>query len=316
MRKIFLVALVIWTLNADAQNNGSIMVGGDWDKFYPTVWRDDGWFNNATSHLEIGRSSVHENSDWRGTLMAKFDFRTYQYGNGGHFIKAEIVQHHNVLAATNPNLDFIAGWVDATSANGNAAIIIWLRGGGTTYHYKSLYPANPVVFDGVANPLPYQEVNGPSHTYKTSKDTYVNSNGSSNEGTAYYAGNATNYFAGDLGVGTLDTKGYKLAVAGNMIAESVKVQLRGAWPDYVFSDSYKNPSLLETEKHIKEKGHLPGIPSAAEVKANGIDLGDMNAKLLQKIEELTLLLIQQNKNFEAKFSAQQQEIDQLKSNKK
>jgi len=55
------------------------------------------------------------------------------------------------------------------------------------------------------------------------------------------------------------------------------------------------PSLQETEQHIKEKGHLLGIPSAEEVKANGVDLGDMNVKLLQKIEELTLHLIDQNK---------------------
>ncbi|PTS94693.1 hypothetical protein DBR11_22725, partial [Pedobacter sp. HMWF019] len=99
---------------------------------------------------------------------------------------------------------------------------------------------------------------------------------------------------GDVGIGTIDTKGYKLAVAGNMIAESVKVQLKSAWPDYVFKDDYKLTSLQETEKHIKENGHLQGIPSAAEVKAEGIDLGEMNKKLLQKIEELTLYLIQKD----------------------
>jgi len=102
-------------------------------------------------------------------------------------------------------------------------------------------------------------------------------------------------YGGNLGIGTTDTKGYKLAVAGNMIAESVKVQLRSAWPDYVFANEYKLPSLKETEKLIKEKGHLPGIPSAAEVKTNGIDVGEMNAKLLKKIEELTLYLIKQDK---------------------
>lgn len=103
------------------------------------------------------------------------------------------------------------------------------------------------------------------------------------------------YAMGNLGVGTVDTKGYKLAVAGNMIAESIKVQLAGNWPDYVFAKSYQLPTLNEEEKHIKEKGHLKGIPSAEEVKANGIDVGEMNAKLLQKIEELTLHLIDQNK---------------------
>ncbi|MNU07544.1 hypothetical protein D3C72_2531870 [compost metagenome] len=67
------------------------------------------------------------------------------------------------------------------------------------------------------------------------------------------------------------------------------------WPDFVFAKDYKIHSLQETEKHIKQHGHLPGIPSAEEVKANGIDLGEMNAKLLEKVEELTLHLIEKDK---------------------
>lgn len=126
----------------------------------------------------------------------------------------------------------------------------------------------------------------------------------------------------NVGIGTTDTKGYKLAVAGNMIAESVKVQLQGSWSDFVFAKDYKLPSLAETEKHINEKGHLPGIPSAVEVKANGIDLGEMNAKLLQKIEELTLHMIEEHKMLkqqiqkgeaqERKLVLQQKEINKLK----
>ncbi|PTS92783.1 hypothetical protein DBR11_26365 [Pedobacter sp. HMWF019] len=119
--------------------------------------------------------------------------------------------------------------------------------------------------------------------------------------------------SGNVSIGTKDSKGYKFAVAGNMIAESVKVQLQSAWPDYVFKDDYKLTSLQETEKHIKEKGHLPGIPSAAEVKSEGIDLGEMNKKLLQKIEELTLYLIQMEKKNSEERSAQESKIIGLKA---
>jgi hypothetical protein len=122
----------------------------------------------------------------------------------------------------------------------------------------------------------------------------------------------------NVGIGTTDTKGYKLAVAGNMIAESVKVQLRSAWPDYVFANEYKLPSLKDTEKHIKENNHLPGIPSAAEVKTNGIDVGEMNAKLLKKIEELTLYVIDLNKKSnsqEIMVKKLQNEVKKLKSKK-
>ncbi len=116
-----------------------------------------------------------------------------------------------------------------------------------------------------------------------------------NESNVGYNTLLLNPVSGNVGIGTTDPKGYKLAVAGSMIAESVKVKLNGAWPDFVFAKSYKLPTLQETEKHIREKGHLPGIPSAAEVKASGVNLGEMNAKLLQKIEELTLHLIEKDK---------------------
>lgn len=122
----------------------------------------------------------------------------------------------------------------------------------------------------------------------------------------------------NVGIGTTDTKGYKLAVAGNMIAESVKVQLRSAWPDYVFAKDYTLPSLKETEKHIKENSHLPGIPSAAEVKSNGLDVGEMNAKLLKKIEELTLYVIDLNKKSSSQgilVKKLQNEVKKLKSKK-
>ncbi|SMD08271.1 hypothetical protein SAMN04488524_4743 [Pedobacter africanus] len=98
---------------------------------------------------------------------------------------------------------------------------------------------------------------------------------------------------GNVGIGTL-TPNTKLAVNGNIRALEIKVETAN-WPDYVFAKDYKLPTLQETEKHIKDKGHLPGIPSAAEVKANGVDLGEMNARLLQKIEELTLYLIRLEK---------------------
>lgn len=100
---------------------------------------------------------------------------------------------------------------------------------------------------------------------------------------------------GNVGIGTTDPQGYKLAVNGNMIAESVKVQLRGSWPDYVFNKNYSLKPLSEVEQYIKTNEHLPDIPSASKVKEEGLNLGEMNVKLLQKIEELTLYLIEKDK---------------------
>ncbi|WP_299314081.1 tail fiber protein [uncultured Aquimarina sp.] len=114
------------------------------------------------------------------------------------------------------------------------------------------------------------------------------------------------YFKGKIGVGTT-TPDAKLAVNGNIHTKEVKVDLVG-WPDYVFENDYNLPTLQEVENHIAEKGHLENIPSAAAVAENGIQLGEMNAKLLQKIEELTLYMIEQNKVNEQ----QQRQIKDLK----
>ncbi|GAA4277399.1 hypothetical protein [Aquimarina mytili] len=99
---------------------------------------------------------------------------------------------------------------------------------------------------------------------------------------------------GNVGIGTNNPGAYKLAVNGNVHAKEVTVDLIG-WPDYVFEENYTLPTLSQVEKHIKEKGHLVNIPSAKEVEKQGIQLGEMNKKLLEKIEELTLYTIAQEK---------------------
>lgn len=101
--------------------------------------------------------------------------------------------------------------------------------------------------------------------------------------------------SGQVGIGTTNTHGFKLAVNGQMIAEEVRVLLNADWPDYVFADDYKLTELDDLERFIETNNHLPGIPSAKEVKENGIAVGEMNALLLEKIEELTLYMIELKK---------------------
>ncbi|MGB0521701.1 MAG: hypothetical protein ACPGJS_02015 [Flammeovirgaceae bacterium] len=121
-------------------------------------------------------------------------------------------------------------------------------------------------------------------------------------------GDGTTQFT-TLKVGTLTApSGYSVAIAGKMICEGVKVQLDESWPDYVFDRSYLLKSLPEVEAYIKKHKHLPNIPSAKEVKENGLDLGEMNRLMLEKVEELTLHLIQQHKQAEQ----QEKELMELK----
>ena len=119
------------------------------------------------------------------------------------------------------------------------------------------------------------------------------------DGSALIEGNIlTN---SNIGIGTSNfTDGadtYRLSVNGAIRANRVRVYTN--WADYVFEENYKLPTLKQVEEHIKEKGHLMNIPSAKEVEAEGIDLGEMNKLLLQKVEELTLYVIQLNKELEA-----------------
>ncbi|AXT61644.1 hypothetical protein D1816_15215 [Aquimarina sp. AD10] len=101
---------------------------------------------------------------------------------------------------------------------------------------------------------------------------------------------------GNVGIGTPNPGTWKLAVNGKIRAKEISVET--GWADFVFDANYDLPTLLEVENHIKKNGHLKDIPSAKEVAENGIFLGKMNTKLLQKIEELTLYTIQQQKEIQ------------------
>lgn len=227
---------------------------------------------------------------------------------------------------------------------------LWFRktnGNGSQSWSKVLLERNGKVGIGVANPeatLEIVDVNnqnpsiflkGNSNTYKDFR-TINSSNGKmwewshrvTSEGEDFEAHhfNGSSWLRvlsmtpdGAVGIGTNNTHGYKFAVAGDMIAESVRVQLQSLWPDYVFMDSYKLPSLEHTERFINENKHLPEIPSAEEIKEKGIDLGAVNAALLKKIEELTLHLIEQNKQLakqNERLDSQQLQIDSLLENRK
>lgn len=128
----------------------------------------------------------------------------------------------------------------------------------------------------------------------------------------YIGGNSTSSLAspwmvflpnGNVGINTTNPHEL-LSVNGTILAKQVKVSTQAAdWPDYVFSKNYNLKNIYDIESFIKTNKHLPDVPSAKSVEENGVDLGKMNKILLQKVEELTLYLIQQQK-----------EIDILKAN--
>lgn len=103
--------------------------------------------------------------------------------------------------------------------------------------------------------------------------------------------------AGNVGIGTTNPGTNKLAVEGTVAARRVKVTSASPWPDYVFQADYHLPALSALEAFIIENKHLPDLPTAAQVK-DGVDLGEVNRLLVQKVEELTLYMIEMNKQNE------------------
>lgn len=132
----------------------------------------------------------------------------------------------------------------------------------------------------------------------TNYGLYASAFGATDNWAGYFdSGNV--FAAGNVAIGsTTIATGYKLSVDGKIMCEELKVQASVDWPDFVFHENYDIMSLQELEKRIQEKGHLPGIPSAREVASEGISVGALQAKLLEKIELLTLYVIQQAKENE------------------
>lgn len=197
--------------------------------------------------------------------------------------------------------------IQCTSGNQNAATFyvfndaLWVR---SNYLWGNIYYRTIADFTGNSPmvPAPFTPITtAPANPLYSSSDWGIKCDFDNN---VFYKlpyndvrGNA--FFINNVGIGTNDTKGYKLAVNGAGIFTKVKVKEFGAWPDFVFEPTYRLPSLQEVEQYITTNKHLPDMPTAATVAQEGLDLGEMNRKLLQKVEELTLYLIEGNKKNEA-----------------
>jgi hypothetical protein len=149
----------------------------------------------------------------------------------------------------------------------------------------------------------------------TSGNLYYRS-ASSLTGRWQYANGTVYDSADNIAIGTNNPQGYKLAVNGTAIFTKAKVKTAGTWPDYVFEKAYQLPNLKDLEQYLLTHHHLPEIPDQRAVQQDGIDLSEHAAALLKKVEELTLYVIQQDKQLteqNARLDAQQKEIDELKA---
>lgn len=176
--------------------------------------------------------------------------------------------------------------------------------GGTGINF---YTSNEVAFGGAIFPTDTSLVlwsNSNSNNYLVLQPSWGNT------GIGTYTPNAKLHLNGAMLMGSSNDRiatGYNMSVHGKIIAEVMTVQAYASWPDYVFSKDYKLMPLDELEQSIRKNNHLPNIPAAAEIEKNGINLGDMSKGLMEKVEELTLYLIDLNK----KNKALEEKVEQL-----
>lgn len=230
-------------------------------------------------------------------------------GNGGTWIIGTVgepgVEQINVgtTDAGSRTLALLAGGGERLKILANGTVGIGLSNPAAVLHVKT--GGQNILFGTGAN------TSGYSFDLGVNDDGVNISNNSTVRGFRFKNGNGLLMDiapGGQVGIGTTALGAYKFAVNGDALFTKVKVKAYTNWPDFVFEEKYELPSLQEVEKYVAEHKHLPGVPSAEEVASGGLDLADMNAKLLQKVEELTLYLIEQNK----KLEQQQREIDRLK----
>jgi hypothetical protein len=185
-----------------------------------------------------------------------------------------------------------------------------LNMGGTGINF---YTANEIAFGGAVFPTDTSLIiwsNSAANNYLVLQPSWGNT------GVGTYTPNAKLHINGGVLVGSNSARlptGYSMAVDGKIICEELKVQLSTAWPDYVFENAYTLPSLEDLEKKVMEEKHLPNIPSAYEVEtAKGFGVGEMQNKLLEKVEELYRYVFQLNNE----NKAMKAEIKQLKGKRK
>jgi hypothetical protein len=258
--------IAIWGEITQEQNDGT------------NRWRGNNYFSG---HVGIGTSNPQSSLDVRGSIIAA----TGDFTNGsiGSFLQ---IQHG--AASGNTYTD-----IGAFSAGGTAWNNLVLQRGGKVGIGTTTPEAKLTIKDGSHQlHLYYNE----SDNLRLYRDDSIGVLQAQTDGAGYDP-IALNPYGGNVGIGTTNPQ-HKLAVNGTIKAKEVIVETTG-WSDYVLADDYALQPLAEVEAHIKTNKHLPGIPSAAQVAEQGVSVGDMQARLLAKIEELTLHQIAQEKELAA-----------------
>lgn len=272
------VAIGTQALTANIGGSGNLAFG------YQSMRSNTGGNNN----LALGLWSLRDNSTGSTNVgigygaLAKNTSGTGNTGIGANTLQANLTGTDNTAFGLN------AGY----SAIGSGSVFLGRSAGYNEVGSNKLYVAN----SPDANPL----IKGDF------ADKNLRINVGANNGTA---NNATT--TGYMAIGNFDAEtpmaipsGYRLVVESGILTEKIKVALKSStvgadWADYVFEPDYKLMSLEEVENFTKENKHLPNVPSADEMVASGLDVAQTSKMFMEKIEELTLYMIELNKEVKA-----------------
>lgn len=313
---IYFTFLLLSTLTANSQITTSTGGAGNILPNSPNTNSNVGiGINNPTAKLEVNgdiksKVGIFTNSQANGSVFTNWQDRNDKslvltagalVGTGPGYINTRVFQFYDfpksnidakallyfALADRNDNNRFVFfGETDGKA-------MLTLNDKAQTEYFAVSEDGTGKVFQQMAKPDSKLSIGGYSDYVPGLPHKLVVQNGS-----ALIEGNIlTNE---SIGIGTSNfTDGaetYKLSVKGKIRAQEVKVY--NTWADYVFSPDYTLPSLTEVESYIAENGHLKNVPSAKQITDHGLELGEMTKIQQEKIEELTLYLIQQNKEIE------------------
>lgn len=259
-------------------------------------------FNRSTTYaaIELG-SNVGGFIDFKSDVTKDFDARIiYNYNNSGRLdILGNTNFKHNISVVGNVGIGTTTptAGLHVSKAHDHDGNLVAARFGGAYNHWTYFGPGNSGRIRGTGEGYLWIESNAKGTGNKL---LYLNAGSPGNITMAVGGGNVL------VGKITQLEPRYRLDVNGAVRANEIVVNTSGA--DFVFESEYNLPELEFVERYILENKHLPEIPSAAIMQEQGMAVGDLSTKLLQKIEELTLYLIEQNKI----NKVQEQEIADLR----
>lgn len=242
------------------------------------------------SNIFTGYQAGYTNTSGSGNVfIGDASGRLNQEGGEHCFIgyragATNVNSHGNVFAGyesgvqnATGNYNVFSGFQSGRNNNGSANVFIGSQSGMNETGSNKLFIAN----SPTPNPLVYGDF--------SAKELKFNAN---------RVGIGSDFGSFPLMTTIPNASSYRLFVRGGILAEEVRIRLQADWADYVFLKDYKLLSLADTEQYINENGHLPNMPSAAQVKEEGIEMGNIIKLQQEKIEELTLHLIEQDKKME------------------